>query len=236
MATTTPASRAIGPSRAAADRQGRRRKREQARADVMRAALELAEAGPFRDVSVDEIASAAGLSRSAFYTHYRDKHDLLRVAVSDVADQLYVMADRWWHGEGAPADRVRTSLEGVVAVYAENASLLRIATEVSTYDDEVRELWLGIVQRFIDATAEHIESEQSKGLVSRALDPRGTAESLVWMVERTSYIYLARSDRGPEQVVATMAPVWTAALYPGVIPATDFRPGTVGEALDADTD
>lgn len=221
-----------GAPRAAAEREGRRRKREQARAEVLRSALELAETGPFRDLSVDEIARSAGLSRSAFYTHFRDKHDLLRVAVEDVAEELYRMADRWWHGEGPPADRVRTSLEGVVAVYAGNASLLRIATEVSTYDDEVRELWLGIVGRFIAATAEHIASEQSKGLISGSLEPRGTAEALVWMVERTSYIYLAREERTAAQVVEALAPLWTAALYPGVIPAEDLRPDTVGDALD----
>ena len=84
-ATTPPAG--AGP-RAAATRKGRRDRREQARADVLRSALELAEQAPFRDLTIDEIARAAGLSRSAFYTHFRDKHDLLLAAVTDVADEL----------------------------------------------------------------------------------------------------------------------------------------------------
>jgi TetR/AcrR family transcriptional regulator, ethionamide resistance regulator len=214
--------------RAAADREDRRRRREQIRADVLRVALELADQAPFRDLTVDEIARAAGISRSAFYTHFRDKHDLLRVAVEDVADQLYVMADRWWHGEGPPGERVRVALEGVVSVYAEHAALLRIAVEVSTYDEEVRELWLTIVGRFIDATAEHIRSEQAKGLIQQALEPRATAECLVWMNERVSYIYLGRGERRPEEAVEAMAPVWAAALYPGVIPAEQLRPASLG--------
>lgn len=222
-----------GATRAAAGRRGRRLRREQARAEVLRVALELAGDAPFREVTVEEIARRAGLSRSAFYTHFRDKHDLLAVAVQDVAGELYRMADRWWRGEGPPAERVRTALEGVVAVYAEHASLLRVAVEVSTYDDEVRQLWMGILERFIEATAEHIRSEQDKGLVNRALDPRGTAESLVWMSERCSYVYLGRDERTPAELVEAMAPVWTAALYPGVIPAEELRPGTVGEAADA---
>ena len=228
-AATTP--EASAPPRAAATRQGRRERREQARADVLRSALQLAESGPFRDLTVDEIARAAGLSRSAFYTHFRDKHDLLLAAVTDVADELYRMADRWWHGTGPPAERIRRALEGVVGVYAEQANLLRVATEVSTYDDEVRDIWMGIVDRFVEATADHIRSEQDKGLIPASLDPRGTAEALVWMNERCSYIYLGRGERGPEEVVAAMAPVWTAALYPGVIPAAHLSPGTVGEAL-----
>lgn len=213
------------------DRKGRRRRREQVRRDVLRVALEAAESGPFRDLTVDEIARRAGISRSAFYTHYRDKHDLLLVAVTEVADQLYEMADRWWHGSGPPAERVRLALEGVVSVYGENADLLRVAAEVSTYDDEVRDMWLAIIERFIDATAEHISSEQDKGLIAARLEPRATAESLVWMNERLSYIYLGRGERTPEELVEAMAPVWTAALYPGVVPSDDLRPpDSVGPA------
>ena len=210
------------------DREGRRARREQVRRDVLRVALEAAENGPFRDLTVDEIARRAGISRSAFYTHYRDKHDLLLVAVEEVAEQLYVMSDRWWHGEGPPAERVRLALEGVVSVYAENADLLRVCAEVSTYDDEVRSMWLGIIERFIEATADHIASEQDRGLISARLEPRATAESLVWMNERLSYIYLGRGERSPEDLVEAMAPVWTAALYPGVVPADDLRPESVG--------
>jgi len=51
-----------------------------------------------------------------------------------------------------------------------------------------------------------------------------TAEALVWIAERCCYIYLGRRERTPEEVVAAVAPVWTAALYPGVIPAEELRP------------
>jgi AcrR family transcriptional regulator len=222
MATTTK----LAKPRAPTDRQGRRRRREQTRTDVLRTALELAEGAPFRDVTVDQIARSAGLSRSAFYTHFSDKHDLLLAAVEEVAEEVYRMADRWWHGEGPPAERVRRALEGVVSVYAENAGVFRVATEVSTYDEEVRALWLRIIDRFIEGTADHIRSEQEAGLIPAALDAQATAEVLVWMNERCSYIYLGRGDRPPEEVVAALAPVWTAALYPGVIPADELRPET----------
>jgi TetR/AcrR family transcriptional regulator, ethionamide resistance regulator len=210
--------------RAASERSSRRRRREEARAQLLSSALELAEHGSFRDLTVDEIARSAGLSRSAFYTHFRDKHELLLAAVNDVAEQLYRMADRWWHGTGAPADRVEGALAGVISVYAEQASLLRLATEVSTYDDEIREVWLGIAGRFIDATAEQIRTEQLEGLIPQTLEARPTAETLVWMAERCCYIYLGRAERTPDEVLAALAPVWTAALYPGVIPAQELRP------------
>ena len=182
-------------------------------------ALRLAERRSFQDLTIDEIAGSAGLSRTAFYTHFHDKNELLLVAVEAVSEKLYEMSDRWWHGLGPPAERVRRAIEGVVSVYAEQAGLMRIAAEVSTYDEEMRALWLGIAERFIEATAEHIRSEQDAGLIPGTLDPRATAEALFWMAERCCYTYLGRRERSPDQVVEGLAPVWTAALYPGVIPA-----------------
>jgi len=186
---------------------------------VISSALKLADKGSFRDLTIDQIARTAKVSRPAFYTHFSDKEELLLAAVGDVSEELYEMADRWWHGVGPPAQRVRQAIEGVVSVYAGDARLLRIAAEVATYDEEVRILWLDIAERFIEATADHIRSEQDVGLIPRALHPRATAEALYWMAERCCYIYLGRGERTPKQVVQALMPVWVAALYPGVIPA-----------------
>ena len=211
-------------------RDSRRRKRDQAREELLRAALRLAEDAPFHDVTVDEIARAAGISRSAFYTHFSDKHDLLLAALREVAGELRGESEGWWAGEGPPAARVHAAIAGVVSIYASHASLLNVAIEVSTYDDEVRAVWVSVLDRFIAETADHIRSEQRAGLIPDVLEPRPTAEALVWMVERCCYVYLpeggSEQGRSPEQLVAGIAPVWVAALYPGVIPATSITPGS----------
>jgi TetR/AcrR family transcriptional regulator, ethionamide resistance regulator len=201
-----------------------RERRQKARQRIISNALRLAEKGSFRDLTIDEIARSANVSRPAFYTHFSDKEELLLVAVGEVSEQLYEMADRWWHGVGPPAQRVRQAIEGVVSVYAGEARLLRIAAEVATYDDEMQALWLDIAERFIEATADHIRSEQEVGLIPRTLDPRSTAEALYWMAERCCYMYLGRGERTPKQVVQGLMPVWVAALYPGVIPAGQLSP------------
>ena len=201
-----------------------RERRQRARQRVIASGLKLAEKRSFRDVTVDEISRSAGVSRPAFYTHFADKEELLLAAVGEVSEQLYEMADRWWHGVGPPAERVRRAIEGVVSVYAGEARLLRIAAEVATYDDEVRALWLDIAERFIEGTADHIRSEQEVGLIPRTLDPRSTAEALYWMAERCCYMYLGLGQRTPEQVVRGLLPVWVAALYPGVISAGQLSP------------
>jgi TetR/AcrR family transcriptional regulator, ethionamide resistance regulator len=201
-----------------------RDRRKKARQRIISSALKLADKGSFRDVTIEQIARSADVSRPAFYTHFSGKEELLLVAVGEVAEQLYEMADRWWHGVGPPAQRVRQAIEGVVSVYADEARLLRIAAEVATYDAEVRALWLDIAERFVRATADHIRSEQEVGLIPRSLDPRATAEALYWMAERCCYMYLGWGERTPKQVVRALMPVWVAALYPGVIPAGQLSP------------
>ena len=201
-----------------------RERRQKARQRIISSALRLAEKRSFRDLTIDQIARSAAVSRPAFYTHFSDKEELLLAAVGEVSEQLYEMADRWWHGVGPPAQRVRQAIEGVVSVYAGEARLLRIAAEVAAYDEEVQALWLDIAERFIRTSADHIRAEQEAGLIPRSLDPRATAEVLYWMAERCCYMYLGRGERTPKQVVQGLMPVWVAALYPGVIPAGQLSP------------
>jgi TetR/AcrR family transcriptional regulator, ethionamide resistance regulator len=199
-------------SSAAKARETRRQRHAEVRSRVKEAALALVEDTPFKDLTVDEIAREAGITRSAFYLYFRDKHDLLMEAAAEVADELYREADRWWHGAGDPEALIREALEGVTAVYASHARLLGVAVEVSTYDEEVSRFWLGLVERFINATAAHLEREQEARRV-RPLDARDSAEGLVWMVERCLYVYLAQGDREPGELVDSLAPIWLAALY-----------------------
>ena len=110
-------------------------------------------------------------------------------------------------------------------LYERHGSLLRAATEVSTYDDEVRVFWRGIVERFVEATAAHLRSERSKGRVPRELEPQSTAESLVWMAERCCYIYLASGERSARELVESLGATWTAALYPATSRRGDVPPG-----------
>ena len=114
----------------------------------------------------------------------------------------------------------------MVSIYAKHASLLRVATEVSTYDEEVRDFWASVLDRFITEAADHIRSEQREGLIPETLEARPTAEGLVWMVERCCYVYLAAGERAPATLVDELAPVWVAALYPGVVPADSFTPSS----------
>jgi AcrR family transcriptional regulator len=191
-----------------------RTRRETVRASLCKALLDLVEHTPFKDVSVDDIAVAAGIKRSAFYFYFSDKQELLVATATDTAEALMREADRWWHGHGPSEERLVEALRGMAELYERHAALLRVATEVSTYDEEVRRFWRQLVERFIEATATHLHREQKAGAVPRSLEPRATAESLVWMAERSCYVYIARGERSGQDLVESLSAVWTAVLYP----------------------
>jgi AcrR family transcriptional regulator len=204
-------------------RPGPRRRRDEMRARILRSTLELTDETPFRDLTVEQIARAVEISRSAFYLHFSDKQDLLLAALEEVDEELRLAAERWWIRDGAPAERIRVAVAAIVSVWVEHDRLLRVVTEVSTYDGEVRGEWLRIVGRFIARAADRIAAEQRRGLVPEVLDPPATAEALVWMAERCCTVYLGGGERSAEEVVEQLAAVWAAALYPGVIPARELR-------------
>jgi TetR/AcrR family transcriptional regulator, ethionamide resistance regulator len=186
----------------------------------------LLETTSFRDLRVESVAEAAGLSRSAFYFYYRDKRDLLMDAAAGMSEELFRQADRWWHGDGSPDALVREALGGVAQNWVDNEVLLRTVTEVSTYDDEMRRFWRGMVTRFVTATADHIEREQADAKIDASLDAERTAEQMIWGAERTLYIFISTGERDSDDVVASIADFWLRALYGSDERALAIRSGS----------
>jgi len=191
----------------------RRRTREEVQEAVRATLVEMLAERPFKDVTVDELAKRAGLSRTAFYFYYPDKNEVLKEAANTAAAGVYAEADRWWHGEGRPEDLVREALEGIAGVYCDHADVLRAAVEATTYDLEFRTFYEALIRRFVDATAEHLRRELGAGRV-RPLEPDSIAEALVWMAERCNYAFLLLEGRPKSEVVDSLTAIWIHAIYP----------------------
>jgi AcrR family transcriptional regulator len=191
----------------------RRRTREEVQAAVRDALVGLLRGGSFKNVTIDELARRAGLSRTAFYFYYGGKNQVLMAASEAAAGEVYAEADRWWHGEGPPEQLVREALEGIAAVYLRHAEVLRAAVEAAAYDDEFKGFYAGLIKRFVDATAEHLAEELAAGRARPRGDARAIAEALVWMAERCNYA-LVLEGRPASEVVESLTAIWVHALYP----------------------
>jgi AcrR family transcriptional regulator len=196
---------------------GRRRTRQEVEADVRAALLRLlGEGKPFKDLTVDELARAAGLSRTAFYFYFPGKSEVLMSALAEVAEKLYSEAAHWWHGDGPPEQLIRSAVSGTVDVFERHSALLRTSHEVTTYDPEFAAFYKDrVMDRFVSATTDRLRSDPRV----RPLDPVAVAEVLVWMVERCNNVFLGNGGRDPEQVVEAYVSVWLHALYPDAVAA-----------------
>jgi AcrR family transcriptional regulator len=191
---------------------GGTRRRRRSPAEAEREILESAEGflreRPLRELTIDEVMAGTGLSRPAFYVYFRDRHDLVLRLIAEIGSELFVMADRWLKGGD-----LRAGVEGVVAVYAKHGPVLRAISDAAVDDPDVEDAYHGLVQRFIDATSDHIRSEQRNGR-AKGMTARRTAAALVWMNER----YLSMCLGGPKPVRArevadTLHHIWMRALY-----------------------
>jgi AcrR family transcriptional regulator len=191
----------------------RRRSPELAEREILDAAEAFLRERPFRDLSVDEVMARTTLSRPSFYVYFRDRHHLTVRLVEGIGGQLLAMANRWLQGGADPQADIRTAHEGIVAVYDEHGLVLGAIADAAEHDPEVESTYRGLIERFVDATAEHISEEIAIGRVALA-DPRETARALVWMNERYLRETLGRLPQASTEAVAeTLSNIWLRALY-----------------------
>lgn len=190
----------------------------QKRAAVEAAVLEATEARlaggrTYADLTIEEIATAAGISRTAFYFYFRDKRELLMRLTEDVAEGLYAEADAWWSGEGDGREALERALRSVIGLYHEHDVLLRAVVEASAYDKVVAEFWRALVGRFVAATRGRMEEEQARGAMG-GLSASATAFALCWMTERACYQRIVQgADLTDDEFLGGLVHIWTATLY-----------------------
>lgn len=83
------------------------------------------------DVSMDEIASEAGVARSTIYVYFANRDELLRACVTQMHAQLVKTIDEMWNRESTPIDRLRVVILGIFELLDANPAFVRLA--LATY-------------------------------------------------------------------------------------------------------
>lgn len=177
-------------------RQGRAYTRDEI-ADLLRTALGelLIDGTSFRELSVEKIATQAGIARSTFYLYFDDKSAMLDALSAEALLRLYA-AQRIWLGKGAdtrPAD-VREAMRALVAAFGKDEVVLRAVSEAAGHDPLLRAAYVTRIQDYIRAIERFIRKGQQGGWV-RDVHPASTAAALAWMTERTVSQTPARASK-----------------------------------------
>ena len=179
----------------------------------MDAAEALLRERPFRELTVDDLMRRTGLSRPSFYVYFRDRHDLVLRVVERIGTELFEMSERWYSGTGEGSALIREAIDGVVGVFADHGPVLRALADAAADDPRVERAYTELIERFVTATARHIEREMAAGRVL-PLDAEETANALTWMMERYLQLKLGRTPDVPAApITEALATIWSRVLY-----------------------
>ncbi len=195
-------------------------KRQERREQIERQLLDaterlMADGASFTELSVDRLATEAGISRASFYIYFEDKGHLLRRLTGQVFDDLAAGAERWWSvaQRRQPTDAL-AAMSGIVASYRRHQPLLVALNEMAAYDQIVGTTYREVLTAIAGRLAAVIEAGQNDGSIRRDLPADTTASTLTWMVERACQQNLpGRAASYDAELAQTLTQIVWGALY-----------------------
>ena len=189
------------------------RKSERTRQAILDAALKFLWTHPFRDLTVGELMSLAGTSRSAFYQYFQDLHDLMEALLEALKEEIFDIAAPWLQGEGDPIPLLEETMEGLVRVCYRQGPILRAVSDAAPMDARLEKAWADFLKDFDDAVTNRIEHHQALGLI-KPFDARPVAIALNRMDAFLLIHHFGHRPRGKQKsVLEAIVRVWISTLY-----------------------
>ncbi len=189
------------------------RKSERTREAILDSALQFLWKSPFRDLTVGELMSATGSSRSTFYQYFKDLHELMEALLRGLNQEIFEVARPWFEGEGDPVPLLKESLAGLVKVCHEQGPIIRAVVEAAPMDGRLEQAWSNFIKSFDDAVAERITEHQAAGHIA-VFDARLVAIALNRMDVGVMIQHFGRLPRSnPNQVCDSITQIWVSTLY-----------------------
>lgn len=184
--------------------------REQA---ILATAERLLEERGFADISVDDLAKGAGISRPTFYFYFPSKEAVLLTLWERVIREADAAL------EALPTDITdrRDVWRPGITVFFDTFGAHRGVTVAASGSDnaDVRKVFSTFMQKWIDFTAATIEAERKRGAAPVTAPAHDIATALNLMNERTLLAaFAAETPAIPtDRVLDSLVHVWTCAVY-----------------------
>ena len=171
---------------------------------------------PLGAISVDDLARGAGISRPTFYFYFASKDAVLL----SLLDRVVAEADAATREAfDRPASGPREGWRRVITAYHETFRAHRALTlawaEARSSNTEIRNLWAGVVESWVQRCTSAIEAERSRGAAPDGPPARDLAVVLTSTNERV--LYATFSGDGPALaetgVVDVLLEVWLRTIY-----------------------
>ncbi|MGH3532240.1 MAG: TetR/AcrR family transcriptional regulator [Mycobacterium sp.] len=186
--------------------------REQA---ILATAEQLLQERPLADISVDDLAKGAGLSRPTFYFYFPSKDAVLLT----LFERVIVEADSALEGmlTNPPAD-VKALWRKGINLFVETFGSHRavsLAADAARTNKELRELWSRFMQKWVGRIAAVIEAERARGAAPMTLPAQDLSAALNLLNEKVMLTSFAgeRPSVPNQQLLDTLAHIWSSSIY-----------------------
>jgi AcrR family transcriptional regulator len=207
---------------AAAPQRGRRTARvtgDDRQLAILATAERLLDEREFRDITIDDLARGAGISRPTFYFYFASKEAVLLTLLDRVAREAGARTAHVFDRLGdEPGASWRRGIEAFAETFSAHRGVTVAAVAARAEAPELAAQWSRLLGRWIDATARGIEAERERGA-----SPGGPgvpaahrlATSLNLLNERVILLALTEPEvTGPlGEAVDTLLHVWLTSIY-----------------------
>jgi AcrR family transcriptional regulator len=189
---------------------------------ILATAERLLERRPLADISIDDLARGAGISRPTFYFYFPSKDAVLLTLL----DRVIEKADRATAGvldhlAENPRERWRDAISSFYETFRSHRAVTLACAQARGTNSEVRGLWSTVMEGWVRQTAAAIEAERRRGAAPPGLPARDLAIALNSMNERVLYGSFAseRPAVAEHHVVNVLLGVWLTSIYHTLTPA-----------------
>jgi TetR/AcrR family transcriptional regulator, ethionamide resistance regulator len=183
---------------------------------ILDTATRLIQQRSFADISVDDLAKGAGISRPTFYFYFASKEAVLL----SLMDPLIKRADTGFDNAmdtmpTEPHEAIRRGIEIFFSSFGSHPATARAGAEAVASSPEFRAIWAGLMQKWIGLTAALINAERQRGAAPETLPALDLATSLNLMNEKMMMATLAddRPSVEHDRVVDTLTHIWLTSIY-----------------------
>ncbi|MEU7588306.1 TetR/AcrR family transcriptional regulator [Micromonospora sp. NPDC049230] len=173
----------------------------------------LIDGATFTEIGMQQICTEAGVARSTFYSHFRDKTTLLLRLATELLGSSFDITSAWQPAGGV--DRLAEVFTEVVTIYRQHATVRRALAEVAAYDPAVRQFCTERIDQFIDGTAMMLRTEQEAGRIPAGLDPVCAARLIVLGGEQAivDHVTTTTDPRSDSTFAGELARTWWYGVY-----------------------
>jgi TetR/AcrR family transcriptional regulator, ethionamide resistance regulator len=173
------------------------------------------------EISVDDLAKGAGISRPTFYFYFPSKDAVLLTLADRVmqeADAIFDGLDEELSSASNPLAVCRDGINAFFQIFGAHRAVTLACAAARAANAELAAMWSAFMQKWVTHTAELIRAERERG-APETIAAEDLAVALNLMNERAMSAALAGDQPAvvDEKVVDTLAYVWFTSIY-GTVP------------------